>query len=133
VDDKHVQPKEEQVTSTMLSYQSIERMLQSIGRKEDQQWRIGHCSQQLEESSQKFFVTGARVCRASVSHPYGGFEISRPGARQFLDMYNSTQDIRVRNGDSNPQNFKSHHKHHNTNSHNSNHEKGQKNDDEACQ
>jgi hypothetical protein len=51
--EKHVQPKEQQVMSTMLSYQSMERMVQSLGREGQQQWRIGHCSQ-LEGAATDF-------------------------------------------------------------------------------
>jgi hypothetical protein len=77
-------------------------MLQSLGRKGQQQWRSGHCSQ-LDDSSHRFFVNTACVSRACVSracvsrayirHPYGGFQLSRPGARQFFYTYNCTQDI----------------------------------------
>ena len=39
-------------------------------------------------------VFNVQLSHPSVRHPYGGFEISQPGARQDFDMYNPTQDIR---------------------------------------
>ena len=50
----------------MLSYQSMEWMVQSLGREGQQQSRSGHCSQR-EESSKRYFVK--KKLRESVARP----------------------------------------------------------------
>ena len=101
---KHVQHHQEQVTSTMIPYLSMQRMLQSLWRRGQQQWRDDYCShvQLLPAATQFLWTLHASLACQSIIHEF--FESRRAGARQFFNMYNCTQDIRE-NADSKQQNF----------------------------
>ena len=91
--------KQHQVMIEIITYPPIQRMLQSLWRKGQQQWRNGCCSQQ-EDSGHIFYGKTVCINRASIHHgktarinyafvhlPWMAFESGHAGTCQFFKMY----------------------------------------------
>ena len=126
--ETHVQHHQEQVTSKMIPYLSIQTMLHSVWRRGQQRWRDDYCSHVLLLPAATQFLWALHASLACQSIIREFFESRRAGARQFFNTYNCTQDI-WENADSKQQNFHANMVTKNTTSllHTNNHERCQNN------